>query len=478
MRMYYGAPGKKYRKEINLDDVVIAPDFFCTETSFDAYDSLVEEVSKLQSQSDLDISGLVFVQQVVAKMCRYFKIEEDGRAISISWYKSDFDANPFVSKLGKFRDRPSKGQNCLVTLAFGATRELAFRRTKTEELIFIPQSNGAMSFFGHDVCARWQYGMNMSSEAGQGRGHISVAIMGKAAGAVAESTLPLGPSDESRGDDAFDGRGDVPCTGVLRPSLRIVTAPPRKRFNMPVRHDDVIVVPEFFCGEDDWSVYYELLKEMRSSQANGERQAEWISWHEGAHLLSKNPTGSKTYQRVLDKIADYFSISAKNQGTRFNWYRDGSDWKPFHHDSAAFNPQRAKTQNCTIGISFGADRDLALRHAKTGELVYFPQKNGMLFFFGRDANITWQHGINALPESQQDGKGRISIILWGLCTTAVEETNSPPMLDDSSRDKGKGKGKGKGKPNFNMHSGPSQPCRDHQKGSCSYGDRCRFSHAL
>jgi protein phosphatase PTC7 len=69
----------------------------------------------------------------------------------------------------------------------------------------------------------------------------------------------------------------------------------------------------------------------------------------------------------------------------------------------------------------------------------------MLFYFGRDANIVWQHGINALPEQEQDGKGRISIILWGLCTTTVDEAGSPPMLTDDSRGKGKGKGKDKGK---------------------------------
>merc|ERR1712039_1118557 len=97
-------------------------------------------------------------------------------------------------------------------------------------------------------------------------------------------------------------------------------------------------------------------------------------------------------------------------------YRDGSDWKPFHHDSAAFNVARAADQNCTIGISLGASRELAFRHAKTGELVYFPQTNGMLFFFGKDVNIRWQHGLNALPADEQDGKGRISIILWGLTT--------------------------------------------------------------
>lgn len=194
---------------------------------------------------------------------------------------------------------------------------------------------------------------------------------------------------------------------------------------------------------------------MRESQAQGAKKAEWLSWHEGAHLLSQNPTGSATYHKVLAKMRHYFSVPEKDTGTRFNWYVDGSDWKPFHHDSAAFNPMRAKTQNCTIGVSFGTSRELGFRHAKSEKQVYFPQTNGMLFYFGQDANIRWQHGINALPEAEQDGKGRISIILWGNCTAAVDEPGSPPMLSDESRGvkgKGKGKGKDKGKFGFNMHS--------------------------
>jgi hypothetical protein len=30
-----------------------------------------------------------------------------------------------------------------------------------------------------------------------------------------------------------------------------------------LKHDDVIIVPEFFCKEDDWSLYYKLIDEMR-----------------------------------------------------------------------------------------------------------------------------------------------------------------------------------------------------------------------
>jgi hypothetical protein len=50
-----------------------------------------------------------------------------------------------------------------------------------------------------------------------------------------------------------------------------------------------------------------------------------------------------------------------------------------------------------------------------------------MFSFGRDVNIQWKHGVNALPDEEQDGRGRVSIILWGMADV-VEEKNSPPMV--------------------------------------------------
>jgi len=260
--------------------------------------------------------------------------------------------------------------------------------------------------------------------------------------------------------------------------MRIVVGPNRPVYGKQLKHDDVVVVPEFLCKEDDWELYYKLVEEMRAVQADeGTTGAEWISWAEGSHLISKNPSGSQTYMQIQEKIAAYFEIERKSVGTRFNWYRDSSDWKPFHHDSAAFNPQRARNQNITVGISLGSSRELAFLHAKSGERIYFPQTNGMLFSFGRDVNIHYKHGINALVEDEQNGKGRVSIILWGLAPHCIEEKGSPCILDDNTRGGGHSI-------HANSHSGSSSnrgggagdPCRDFRKGSCSRGDSCRFSH--
>ena len=57
----------------------------------------------------------------------------------------------------------------------------------------------------------------------------------------------------------------------------------------------------------------------------------------------------------------------------------------------------------------------------------------MMFSFGRDVNIRWKHGINALPKQQQNGKGRISIVLWGYAKNVIEELGNPPLLTNDAR---------------------------------------------
>jgi len=94
-----------------------------------------------------------------------------------------------------------------------------------------------------------------------------------------------------RNTESFD-----PKSTLVRPSMRILVGPNKPRYDRPLKNDDVIIVPEFFCKEDDWDLYYKLIEEMRGIQQTKEgRKAEWISWHEGAHLISKDPSASPTF---------------------------------------------------------------------------------------------------------------------------------------------------------------------------------------
>lgn len=198
-----------------------------------------------------------------------------------------------------------------------------------------------------------------------------------------------------RNTESFD-----PTSTLVRPDLRIrVGSNSKKTYGKPLKHDDVVIVPELFGDEDDWSLYEALLKEMTDLQESHVSGSEWLSWHEGSHLIVKNPKHSETFNKLIGRLCEYFDIEQKSIGTRFNWYTNSADWKPFHHDSAAFNPDRAKTQNITVGLSLGATRELAFLRATEGQdsksacrvkRTTVPSRlDGMLIFIGSMVLMRW-----------------------------------------------------------------------------------------
>ena len=64
-----------------------------------------------------------------------------------------------------------------------------------------------------------------------------------------------------RNTESFD-----PRSTLVRPSMRVVVGPNRPVYDKKLKHDDVVIVPEFFCKEDDWTLYYKLVEEMREVQ--------------------------------------------------------------------------------------------------------------------------------------------------------------------------------------------------------------------
>ena len=185
---------------------------------------------------------------------------------------------------------------------------------------------------------------------------------------------------------------------------------------------DVLLAPCVFSNFKSGELYQKLLDEIG---ACGVPEKDLFKlWHgnnviPGTHLICNDRTPWKntcpTFAMVIDQIQRYFSMDI--QATRLNWYTDTSQWKPFHHDSAYVNPEKAVVQNFTVAVSFGATRDAAFEHASTKTVVSLPQPDGCVYAFANDTNAIWRHGI--LQDTPVRNEGRISVICWGKVDNLV-----------------------------------------------------------
>ena len=92
----------------------------------------------------------------------------------------------------------------------------------------------------------------------------------------------------------------------------------------------------------------------------------WKLWHGDTHMIADDHKHWKdkcpTFNYIINKIQDYFKMDIK--ATRFNWYRNTVEWKPYHHDAAAIDPDKALIQNFSVAVSFGKEREASFQHAK------------------------------------------------------------------------------------------------------------------
>ena len=230
-----------------------------------------------------------------------------------------------------------------------------------------------------------------------------------------------------------------PKSTLVRPDMRIRFIPKETRLYQ-LSNDDVVLFPGFIPP----NLYNTLLNELCDT--------EFISWAEGQHLQTKTPEDSPMFNRIVTEVCTALLIEPSTASTRFNWYKDDSDWKALHFDSAAFNKERSKVQNITAAVSLGEAREVVFNHAKSDAKIYIPQEDGMMYTFGRDVNIRFQHGINAVPLENRTGKGRISIVVWGYSRLADSKETALPLINNTPI------------------------CRDFIKGQCRFGEKCRFSH--
>jgi hypothetical protein len=179
---------------------------------------------------------------------------------------------------------------------------------------------------------------------------------------------------------------------------------------------DVLIAPNLFLDFAPGEIYTLLLKELESCNISEDELLKL--WHgndriPGTHLIVDDRTLWKdscpTFNVIVDRISSFFGMDV--QATRMNWYKDTSQWKPFHHDAAAVKKDKAETQNFTVAVSFGATREAAFEHAKTKTTISLPQPDGSVYAFSKDTNVIWRHGI--LQDMPVRDIGRISVICWG-----------------------------------------------------------------
>lgn len=202
--------------------------------------------------------------------------------------------------------------------------------------------------------------------------------------------------------------------------MRVVLVPPKMKdkYTKRIFPKDVILSNHLFGDYDDMTIYNKLIDEIQNFENNSGDKVDVLKlWHGDSHMIADDKKGWKnnapTFEYVINTIKNYFNMDIK--ATRFNWYRNAEEWKPFHHDAAAVDPKKAEKQNFTVGISFGTTRDIAFQENNTSKMVTLPMMNGQTYSFCRDINIEWKHGVPQIhPDNTiEEPKGRISIIAWG-----------------------------------------------------------------
>lgn len=145
-------------------------------------------------------------------------------------------------------------------------------------------------------------------------------------------------------------------------------------------------------------------------------------WHGDSHLIADDSheidwkSKSPTFEFIVKQLCSFFCMTPG--ATRLNYYGDSLDWKPYHHDAAALKPNKANTQNITVGVSFGETREISFEstHKELDKRIRinFPLDYGVVYSFGNKVNVDFRHGIPQLK--YHTNNGRISIIIWGYST--------------------------------------------------------------
>eukprot|EP00758_Cryptobia_borreli_P004815 Tbor_TRINITY_DN4598_c0_g1::TRINITY_DN4598_c0_g1_i1::g.15758::m.15758 len=169
---------------------------------------------------------------------------------------------------------------------------------------------------------------------------------------------------------------------------------------------ECIYLENFMCKTSDLTMFDSLKEELVAHSGESLDRNGLMDWSK--HQVYENPESISTvFRGIIAALAEYFDIDV--YATRLNYYKDGKQWKPYHHDSHAYGG-KALREDFTVGVSLGATRSLSFLHEPSRYSFAFPQKNGDVFAFTTEVNKKFMHGV---PRATDNIGDRFSIIAWG-----------------------------------------------------------------
>jgi hypothetical protein len=183
----------------------------------------------------------------------------------------------------------------------------------------------------------------------------------------------------------------------------------KTHFDEQLTSKDVIIINNLFSDYAPLEIYTNLVNEIETCGIHEDSLLK--PWHGDSHLIADDKLEWKnncpTFNMIIERVKLYFNMDVK--ATRFNWYKDTSQWKPFHFDQSFYDDNHP--QNFTVAISFGITREASFeRDTKDKTKISIPISDGQCYAFCKKTNNLWRHGILQEPVIKQEG--RISIICW------------------------------------------------------------------
>lgn len=129
-----------------------------------------------------------------------------------------------------------------------------------------------------------------------------------------------------------------------------------------------------------------------------------MEWRRGVNLprLIYKSSPDDENPQVIDELVQIFEdmFETKVRGIFANFYRDQSDYCPFHQDTYG---------NYVTTFSFGGERRFVTRTKSTKQTTNYILKGGDIFYFSPKFNEENQHSI---PRSTKHADPRISVVLF------------------------------------------------------------------